>query len=444
MLALNKGVERDVSENPFSEPGDADRTVIRPMPGGTRAAARPTAPTAVPPPGPEIDAVVAGDGPLAVAAAPLLHLLARLRNAATAPDPGDMRERTRRELRAFERRAREAGVPADQVRLAHFALCAALDDVVLATPWGHQGRWHDQPLALELHDDADAGRGFFTQLRTLRDTLPASRPVLEIMYLCLSLGMMGPFRTAPDGTGAVERARHHVFELIGTAAPAAPTALAPDAAGVRVPALPRGGLPVWVAGSAALALIAAVYAWSLLDLNAASDEVYQAALATAPTSMPALVRPPATPPPPPPPEPPPGPDITLRATLAGVADVDVIASPGAAILRIPARALFVQPNATLSPGPLLDRVAAALGRLPGTIRVLAYTDSGSSRTVGFPSNFALSAARAKAVRAALARTVPDPGRIVADGRADADPIAPNATPEGRERNRRIDIVVTGP
>ena len=122
-----------MSDNPFSEPGEQDRTVIRPMPGGSRATAhvppapRPAAaPAAQAVAGPDIDAIPAGDGPLAIAAAPLLILLARLRNTATAPDPGDMRERTRRELRAFERRAKDAGVPMDQMRLAHYAMCAAL------------------------------------------------------------------------------------------------------------------------------------------------------------------------------------------------------------------------------------------------------------------------------------------------------------------------------
>jgi type VI secretion system protein ImpK len=61
--------------------------------------------------------------------------------------------------------------------------------------------------------------------------------------------------------------------------------------------------------------------------------------------------------------------------------------------------------------------------------------------VKFPSNFALSTARAKAVRAALARTLPDPARITAEGRANADSIAPDNSPEGRERNRRVDILL---
>ncbi len=35
----------------------------------------------------------------------------------------------------------------------------------------------------------------------------------------------------------------------------------------------------------------------------------------------------------------------------------------------------------------------------------------------------------------------EPSRITVEGRADADPIAPNSTPEGRERNRRIEVVL---
>ncbi len=56
---------------------------------------------------------------------PLLQLMARLRTMAAQPDPAALRDRTEAALRAFDARARSAGVPADQVRRAHYALCAA-------------------------------------------------------------------------------------------------------------------------------------------------------------------------------------------------------------------------------------------------------------------------------------------------------------------------------
>ena len=430
-----------MTRNPFDDPGEQDRTVIRPMPGGVRPATRSAAPAPEPAAAPQTGTELAatGDGPLAVSAAPLLQLLARLRNTATAPDPGDMRERTRRELRAFERRAREAGVPMDQMRLAHYALCATLDDVVLNTPWGTGGRWRDEPLARSLHQDDHAGHGFFDQLRTMRAGLPATLPVLRLMYLCLSLGMAGPYRETPDGLQQLERVRHQVFGLIRPAGEGA-VALSASVSGVRLPQPARVHVPVWVAAASALGVVAAVFVGCLTSLNAASDSFYTRALAAPPDAMPSLVRPARTPPPLPPP---PTADAAsrLRLALSDLAGVEIISSPASAVVRVAAATLFTQ-GATLAPGPVLDRIGRAVAAEPGAIRVLAYADAQVPRSVAFPSTFALTNARAEAVRAALARTVDEPGRLVAEGRAEADPLAPKPPRSRREqRNNRIEIVL---
>lgn len=444
-----------MGDNVFAEPGDEDRTIIRPVPGGARGTARPVAsrpaneappPTPSPPAplaiGPDLEVVSAGDGPLALAAAPLLLLLGRLRNTATAPAPGDVLERTKRELQAFDRRGRALGVPADQLRQAHYALCAALDDAVLNTPWGRDGRWREEPLSRSLHRDDNAGRGFFDQLRSLRDLLPASLPVLELMFVCVSLGMAGPYRTSPDGSVQLDRIRHHVFELISKHSAPLPAALAPNATGIDARFMPaRSGFPVWVAAAAALGVLAATYVWFLSGLNHASDAVYNAALTAQSSAMPALAQPPAPPPPPAPVVA--GPADALRSALADLSDIQVSGGPASTILRIPARSLFPQSNATLDNAALVDRLAQALRSRKGLIQVYGYTDTRPPHSVKFPSSFALSTARAKALAEALGRVLPDPARITAEGRADADPIAPNTTADGRERNNRIEIMLPG-
>lgn len=75
------------------------------------------------------------------------------------------------------------------------------------------------------------------------------------------------------------------------------------------------------------------------------------------------------------------------------------------------------------------------------MEVIGYTDNQPIRSVKFPSNFQLSAARAKVAAANIAKGIGDPSRIRTEGRADADPIASNATAEGREENRRIEVVL---
>jgi type VI secretion system protein ImpK len=90
---------------------------------------------------------------------------------------------------------------------------------------------------------------------------------------------------------------------------------------------------------------------------------------------------------------------------------------------------------------LMDRIGSALREEKGPVQVIGYTDNQPIHTVQFPSNWQLSQARADAVAKVLAAHLSDPKRVRAVGKGDAEPIAPNNTPDGRQSNRRTEIVV---
>ncbi len=90
-----------------------------------------------------------------------------------------------------------------------------------------------------------------------------------------------------------------------------------------------------------------------------------------------------------------------------------------------------------SSNALLDAVAAAVRRCPGTLRIEGHTDS----TGPEDENETLSRNRAIAVRNALIARNLDPQRLIAEGYGATHPVAGNTTPEGRARNRRIEIRV---
>ncbi|HJP98881.1 MAG TPA: flagellar motor protein MotD [Rhodanobacteraceae bacterium] len=92
---------------------------------------------------------------------------------------------------------------------------------------------------------------------------------------------------------------------------------------------------------------------------------------------------------------------------------------------------------------VLDNVAAVLAQFPNPIRVEGYTDNRPIKTSRFPSNWELSAARAGSVARLFREHGVDPARMGIFGWGDTHPVASNATPEGRNRNRRIAIVVLG-
>jgi outer membrane protein OmpA-like peptidoglycan-associated protein len=97
---------------------------------------------------------------------------------------------------------------------------------------------------------------------------------------------------------------------------------------------------------------------------------------------------------------------------------------------------FAPGAATLTPesGPVIEEIGAALHGCPDTrFEIAGHTDSQGSES----GNLRLSQARAEAVVAALrASGLTLPG-AVAKGYGEADPIADNATAEGRAQNRRI-------
>ncbi len=448
------------SDNPFAEPDDSDRTVIRPKPGGRRAGSAQPAGAATSPeparaavpedmPSTPVDraALAVGATPLAIAAAPLLQLLGRLRNTATPPDAGDLRERAVAEMRRFEQAARDGGVPMDQLRPAHYALCASLDDVVLNTPWGSTGAWAARSLVSTFHQEVRSGERFFDLLAQMRQNPGIFLPVIELMYLCLSLGFMGRHRLSQRGPAEIERLREETYSVIARQRPAPEPALSPHWQGVDAPYRPaRARLPVWVAAAAGLAVVGLVYAWSARSLAEASDDLFARALAVPPGRMPEISRAAAVQPPRAGPATEAGPLDRLRTFLKPEIDQELVTVAGTdatPIVRIRNRGLFASGSAALNERflPLLDRIGKALAEEPGPVDILGHSDNQPIRTVQFPSNFQLSAARAKSAATALARSIGNASRLRTEGRADADPVASNATPEGREQNRRIEVVL---
>jgi chemotaxis protein MotB len=98
----------------------------------------------------------------------------------------------------------------------------------------------------------------------------------------------------------------------------------------------------------------------------------------------------------------------------------------------------------------LDRIASALTELakqipsdiPWVMRVDGHTDIRPIATAQFPSNWALSAARAIAVVQALAARGVPPQRLAATGFGEFQPLDAGTTEEAYSRNRRIELKLT--
>jgi chemotaxis protein MotB len=96
---------------------------------------------------------------------------------------------------------------------------------------------------------------------------------------------------------------------------------------------------------------------------------------------------------------------------------------------------------------VLGKVAGRLAEVEHQIEVAGHTDNvqiSGALAQRYPSNWELAGARAAVVVRLLARQGIPPERLVATSFADTKPVESNKTPEGRARNRRIDIRLIPP
>lgn len=109
------------------------------------------------------------------------------------------------------------------------------------------------------------------------------------------------------------------------------------------------------------------------------------------------------------------------------------------------KVLFGSGSADITPHgrEILLKVAGVLAKVKNkSIYVVGHTDSNPIHSGLYPSNWELSTARAASVIRHLSEQGGlSPERFTAMGRSFYQPVASNATPEGRQENRRVDIIV---
>ncbi|MVW70260.1 DotU family type VI secretion system protein [Bordetella sp. 15P40C-2] len=382
--------------------------------------------------------VISGSNPLVAAANPLLDLIPQIRATTSHPSPAMLREHLLDEIRQFELRAQQAGIPNETILGARYCLCTALDEAAALTPWGGNGVWSAHSLLVTFHNETWGGEKFFQLLAKLSQNPSQHLDLLELLYYCLVLGFEGRYRVLDNGRSQLETLRQRLLRILRSARGEYPRALSPHWQDVPAQTqLRRLPVPLWVFGALAAVLALAIY-WALAwHLSRQSDAVFAAISNVSPPKVQiAPTRQPAA-----------APRLAvflspeIRDELVSVRDeVD------RSVIVLRGDGLFESGSASVRDQylPVLSRVADALRQTQGEILVRGYSDNIPIRSARYPSNWHLSQARADAVKTLLEQRLDQPQRVRAEGRGDADPVAPNDTAAGRARNRRVEITLMVP
>lgn len=370
--------------------------------------------------------------PLVAACAPLLRLAPQIRAMSHCTDPTALRDSLARGIRQFESQARANDVPPEQITAARYIVCTMLDEAASATPWG-AGVWAQQSLLVMFHNETWGGEKVFQLLARLAQKPAQHLVLLELLSVVLALGFEGRYRVEGGGRRTLDTVRARLYQLIRDERGEPERELSPHWRGIStVRRRTTDVLPVWVAGALALALLAAAYLAMSFHLGRLSDPAFDTlasirAGAAAPTVIKQAPKPRLA-------------EFLAPEIRDGLVTVDDQVDRSVVTLR--GDGVFKAGSADVTERfkPLLQRIATALNAVPGNIMITGHTDDQPIRSARFPSNWELSQARAANVRDLLAGTVA-PARLKAEGKGDANPLAPNDTPAGRALNRRVEVTL---
>ena len=449
--------------DPFGLANDAGRTRIRPPTSEQPAIpSRPEQATQLSPsPAPaaaplqlQRNRTVAN--PLVAAFAALLELAPELEAADPPRGVEELRVQLHSQLVASRDEAVRRGASMARADAATWNVAALFDDIVLNTPWGGDSSWPVQSLVATLYGDVNSGSQFFERLEELKRYPDRDPELLELSFLCLALGFKGKYRV-PGREGASSLSEVHQSAAWAISDPDKDQApLSPNWKGVVAENRPQGFVfPIWAMAVAAAAFLAVTYMALSINLSNRAGQLFDMARLLPPTERSNIYRP--------------APEVdtpvvatvpiepvsfdllpfyldnvppAYQGVLSGEENVST------AVLRLQGSdpELFRSAKADVNGSyiPLIEFIAEVSKlntEIIGQVVVFGHTDSiPVQRSNPFASNQGLSDARARTIAQMLADAGVPIEKIAYQGRADSEPIADNATREGRARNRRVEIL----
>ncbi|KGK12054.1 flagellar motor protein [Vibrio navarrensis] len=385
----------------------------------------------------ESSVIAYGSNTLLAEANVIFSLLGQIRSTAAHSDVKQLREAFVQKMRDYENRLRLQNANAKQIDIARYCLCCAIDEAVLNTTWGSQSVWGHNSLLSTFYSNTQGGEQFFVHLDECLKDAKQSLDLLEVMYLCMSLGFKGHFRLKENGNEQHRALKIQVMDVLKNNERVPKNALGEGCIqNVLMGEQTTEKAPIWVVLSITAALLACVYMYLSFSLNEKSDATFTNLINLLPdrqvdathesyASSLAISR-------------------EMERFLAteiemGILQVEALADR--VRITFQSQDLFQSGSAEMVAHiqPVVSKVARALEATNGKILVVGHTDNEPIFTSKFPSNWHLSLARATSLTDRLMASGALHGRIIPEGRGDAKPLASNDTLEGRQKNRRVEI-----
>lgn len=155
-----------------------------------------------------------GLNPLVDAAAYLFSVIGKLKQLKFYRNLSSLHKELIAEINTFQDAAKALNYSPEYILVSRYALCATLDDIISNTPWGAQGQWDNYSLLAAFNQHSPNQERFYLILERIIKDPALYIDIMELMYICLSLGFKGGVQSTEFSSSQIEQMTHVLYKQI--------------------------------------------------------------------------------------------------------------------------------------------------------------------------------------------------------------------------------------
>lgn len=156
----------------------------------------------------------AGLNPLVDACSKIFSTMCKLKMIKSLHHPAQVQQDLLEEIHSFQTVIKNHGYNAEYMSVCRYILCAFIDDIIANSAWGNEGRWERYLLLTALNQDCDHHDKFFALIDRCIKEPTLYIDLMELIYICLSLGYKGRFRSTEHHQIQLELITNNLYQHI--------------------------------------------------------------------------------------------------------------------------------------------------------------------------------------------------------------------------------------
>lgn len=156
----------------------------------------------------------AGLNPLVDTAGYLFSIIGKLKQLKSYRQLSKLEKELIHEINIFHEAIKNLGYNTEYMLICRYVLCATFDDIIANTVWGSQGQWENHSLLAAFNQDIQHHDKFFTIMERAIKEPTFYIDLMELMYICLSIGYKGQYRSTEHSQFQLEQITNGLYKHI--------------------------------------------------------------------------------------------------------------------------------------------------------------------------------------------------------------------------------------